>query len=96
MAERSFAPIPDRDPAPLDQPISAHSGFLTDDALLGYLAAADHNTEFGRPKVDLFRTVAKQRSWLSRHIGPNIYLRNGAKGSVAKKVEVNQFWLSLE
>jgi hypothetical protein len=31
MAEGSFAPIPDRDPAHLDQPINPHPGFLTDD-----------------------------------------------------------------
>jgi cytochrome P450 len=31
MAEGSFAPNPDRGPAPLDQPINAHSRFLTDD-----------------------------------------------------------------
>jgi hypothetical protein len=33
MAEGSFAPIPDRDPAHLDQPINPHPGFLTDDYL---------------------------------------------------------------
>jgi hypothetical protein len=31
MAEGSLAPVPGRDPAPLDLPISAHSGFLTVD-----------------------------------------------------------------
>ena len=33
VAEGSFAPNPDRDPAPLDQPIRPYSGFLTDDYL---------------------------------------------------------------
>lgn len=33
LAEGSFAPNPDHDPVSMDQPISAHSGFLTDDQL---------------------------------------------------------------
>jgi hypothetical protein len=34
VAEGSFAPSPDRDPAPLDQLISDYSGFVTDDYLM--------------------------------------------------------------
>jgi len=33
MAEGSFAPVPDRVRAPLDQPINAQSGLLTGDCL---------------------------------------------------------------
>jgi hypothetical protein len=52
MAQGSFAPITDRDPAPLDQPINAHSGFLTDDGEI-YRALAKSLAAIARAAVSL-------------------------------------------
>jgi len=41
LAEGSFAPNPDRDPAPLAQPICTHACFLTDDYLTQHTRQSD-------------------------------------------------------